>query len=112
MGHNARDRPRNMSSSVVNLPVALRLPTLSIASFTLSDLMSLLLARLLMRSSLVAPELLQAMLIALFRVTLYVDLVKKDGPRVRVSFVRKGSVTGNQWLSQGRCVQFYNNLHG
>lgn len=55
-----------------------------------------------MRSSLVVPELLQAMSIVLFGLKLYVGLVKKDGPQMRVSFVRRGSVVGKEWVSQGR----------
>lgn len=71
--------------------MVLVLHTFSMASWTLSDWMSWFFARLLTRASLVAPELLQAIPMALFGTLLRVELMEKE-PQVRASFVSTGTV--------------------
>jgi len=69
-----------------------RSPTRNMASLTRSDRISLFFTRLVIRASLVAPELRQAMLRALLCAVTDGGLKKREGPRTRLNLAERGTV--------------------
>jgi hypothetical protein len=76
-------------------------PTCSIASLTRLDPISLFFVRFVISSSLVFPELRQAMLKALLCTPICVGLREREDPRRRLSLVRNGTVNVDTRKARG-----------